>query len=121
MKGAHGMMNVEFSEHYDPESDIYYVTFKTGEPSCVMEVDDVLLVEVGMFTKMPTGFRILNFAKNKVGMVALHTEKLSKRSPPLKTGLRHNSAPGGRRSNERLRRCSPNRRAGATPQRLADQ
>ena len=29
------------------------------------EVDDALLVEFGMFTNMPTGFRILNYTKNK--------------------------------------------------------
>ncbi|HWY39345.1 MAG TPA: hypothetical protein VNX27_00975 [Chthoniobacterales bacterium] len=58
-----GSMNIDFSESYDPEEDIYYVTFKTGEPSIVAEMEDNLLVEVGMFTGMPTGFRILNFKK----------------------------------------------------------
>lgn len=53
----------EFSEIYDQEDDIYYVSFKTGEPSFVVEVDDILLLEVGIFTKTPTGFRILNFKK----------------------------------------------------------
>jgi len=62
-------MNVDFAECYDLEDDIYYVTFNTGEPSYCIEVDDVLLVEVGMFTKMPTGFRVLNFNKNKVAMI----------------------------------------------------
>jgi len=32
----------EFSEIYDQEDDIYYVSFKTGEPSFVVEVDDIL-------------------------------------------------------------------------------
>lgn len=59
-------VNLEFSETYDQEDDTYYVTFKTGEPSYCVELDDVLLLEVGMFTKLPTGFRILNFNKNKV-------------------------------------------------------
>src|SRR6266404_6737586 len=55
----------EFSERYDPEDDVYYVTFKTGEPSCVVEYDDILMFEMGLFSKMPTGFRILNFKKNQ--------------------------------------------------------
>jgi uncharacterized protein YuzE len=59
-------MNIDFSESYDQEDDIYYVNFKTGEPSIVDEVDDNLLVEVGMFTGMPTGFRILNFKKANI-------------------------------------------------------
>jgi len=64
-------MNVDFSEIYDQENDTYYVTFKTGEPSYCIEVNDVLLIEVGLFTNLPTGFRILNFAKNHVESVQL--------------------------------------------------
>ena len=71
-------MNIEFSEHYDLEDDIYYVTFKTGEPSVVMEIDDVLLVEIGIFTNMPTGFRILNFKKHKVKKVQFMQKKVEK-------------------------------------------
>lgn len=56
--------NIDLSENYDQEEDVYYVTFKTNEPSYVMEVDDVLLWEMGIFSNMPTGFRILNFSKN---------------------------------------------------------
>jgi uncharacterized protein YuzE len=58
--------DIEILERYDQEDDIYYVTMKTAEPSFAEEVDDVLLVEFGMFTNMPTGFRILNYAKNKI-------------------------------------------------------
>jgi hypothetical protein len=57
--------DIETSEHYDQEDDIYYVTVKTGEPSIVVEHDDHLLIEMGIFTRMPTGFRILNYAKQK--------------------------------------------------------
>ncbi len=57
--------DIELLERYDQEDDIYYVTVKTGEPSLVVEHDDKLLVEMGIFTRMPTGFRILNFTKHK--------------------------------------------------------
>ncbi len=56
---------IEFAERYDQEEDIFYVTFKTGEPSWVLEHDDIILVEIGVYTGMPTGFRILDFTKNK--------------------------------------------------------
>ena len=59
------------SEVYNEEDDVYYVTFKTGEPSYCLEVDDVLVLELGLFTNLPTGFRILNFNKNKVGFVGI--------------------------------------------------
>jgi hypothetical protein len=69
--GVKGQMDIDFSETYDQEDDVYYVTFKTGEPSYCVEVDDVLLLEVGLFTNLPTGFRILNFHKNHVKAVQL--------------------------------------------------
>ena len=67
--GIKERMNMDFSETYDQEDDVYYVTFKTGEPSYCVEVDDILLLEVGVFTHAPTGFRILNFHKNNVKSV----------------------------------------------------
>ncbi len=71
MKEKIGRMNVPFSEIYNEEDDVYYVTFKTGEPSYCLEVDDVLVLELGMFTNLPTGFRVLNFKKNRVSMVRI--------------------------------------------------
>ncbi len=71
-------MNIDFYEVYDQEDDIYYVSFKTAEPSYVIEIDDVLLLEVGMFTNMPTGFRIMNFKKHKVRAVKIFAQKVKK-------------------------------------------
>jgi hypothetical protein len=56
---------IEVSEQYDKEGDVYYVTLKTGEPSIAVEHDDVLVMEMGIFTKLPTGFRILNYTRHK--------------------------------------------------------
>jgi hypothetical protein len=77
MKPKIGDMNIPFSETYNEEDDIYYVTFKTGEPSYCYEIDDVLILELGLFTNLPTGFRILNFTKNKIKIV--HIEVLVKK------------------------------------------
>jgi hypothetical protein len=69
--GRKEIMSTDFSERYDEEDDIYYVTFKTGEPSYCVEVDDVLVLEVGIFSRLPTGFRILGFEKNHVAEVKI--------------------------------------------------
>ena len=69
MKRQIGKMNIPSSEVYDEEDDVYYVSFKTAEPSYCQEIDDVLIIELGLFTNLPTGFRILNFSKNKVKQV----------------------------------------------------
>lgn len=71
MKGKIGNMNIPFSETYNEEDDVYYVTFKTGEPSYCHEIDDVFVLELGLFTNLPTGFRILNFKKNKVKTISI--------------------------------------------------
>ncbi len=83
-QGAKGQMNIDFSETYDQEDDIYYVTFNTGEPSYCTEVNDMFLLERGMFSNLPTGFRILNFHKNKVKMVGIKVDliKQAKESIP---------------------------------------
>jgi len=94
--GMKGAMKIDFFETYDQEDDVYYVTFKTGEPSYCVEVDDVLLLEVGSFSHLPTGFRILNFRKNNVQAVGIRvqlvkkmTDALSKMSLPATIKQRH--------------------------------
>jgi hypothetical protein len=66
MFGMRSKGNIDFDEYYDQEGDVYYVTFKTGEPSYSREIDDILILDMGMFSNLPTGFRILNFKKMKV-------------------------------------------------------
>ena len=78
-------------ESYDPETDTMYVSFGTGEPSYVEEVDDFLLIEKGMFSDLPTGFRILNFKeldaditikkmRDKLGKIRQNGEKKAMRN-----------------------------------------
>jgi len=64
-------MNNLFSEIYNEEDDIYYVTFKSGEPSYCLEMDGRLLIEMGLFTNLPTGFRILDFKKHKISAIQI--------------------------------------------------
>lgn len=83
-KGTKGSMNIDFSEYYDEEDDIYYVTFKTGEPSGVVELNDILLLEVGIFTNLPTGFRILNYSKQKMDSVQIAVKMVKKTMDAVK-------------------------------------
>lgn len=87
-QGKLGEMNIDFSELYDQEDDIYYVTFDTGEPSFAVEMNDILVFEVGIFTKLPTGFRILNFSKNKVAHIEYSASKIEKKFSPIQTNLK---------------------------------
>lgn len=78
MKGIMGGKTVNFPEIYDDEDDVYYVSFNTGEPSYSEEVDDILVMERGIFTNMPTGFRILNFKEHKVEAVEVSIKNVQK-------------------------------------------
>ncbi|TET11244.1 hypothetical protein E3J84_03115 [Candidatus Aerophobetes bacterium] len=50
---------------YDEFGDVLYVTFGTGELSYCEEIDDFLLLELGIFSNLPTGFRLVGF-KEKI-------------------------------------------------------
>jgi hypothetical protein len=78
----------ECDELYDREHDVYYVSFGTGEPSYCVEVDDVLVVEVGFFSNLPTGYRILN--RSKIQPKRVSNEEIKKR---LSEALRALPAP----------------------------
>jgi hypothetical protein len=52
-----------WQESYDKESDVYYVSFGTGEPSYAVEVDDILVIDIGLYSGLPTGYRILNMTQ----------------------------------------------------------
>lgn len=45
---------------FDEEADILHITLGTGEPSYCEEVDDILLIERGMFSHQITGFQIMD-------------------------------------------------------------
>ena len=63
---------------YDMEADTLYVSFGTGEPSYAEEIDDVFAVEMGMFSHLPTGFRVINFSKHKVKAILASIKKVIK-------------------------------------------
>ncbi len=50
---------------YDKKTDVLHITLGTGEPSYCEEVDDILLVERGMFSHQITGFQIMDIEFHK--------------------------------------------------------
>jgi uncharacterized protein YuzE len=70
--------NQQIVESYDTAADTLYVSFGTGEPSYAEEIDDVFVVEMGMFSHLPTGFRVINFSKHKVKAILASIKKVIK-------------------------------------------
>ena len=56
---------------YDEEADVLHITLGTGEPSYCEEVDDILLVERGMFSHQITGFQIMDITLHNIKKVEI--------------------------------------------------
>lgn len=54
----------KITSSYDEDADVLYITLGSGEASFCEEVDDIVLIERGMYSGNVTGFRILNFSEH---------------------------------------------------------
>lgn len=52
-------LEIQISHHYDEEADVLYFTFGGNEPCYTENIDDFLMVEIGWFSRLPQGFRIV--------------------------------------------------------------
>jgi hypothetical protein len=55
---ANGEIKIE--HHYDPEADILYISLADDEPTYTESIDDLLYLEMGCFSGVPKGFRIMS-------------------------------------------------------------
>jgi len=76
---------------YDEESDVLYVRFvDDNEPTFVENVDDILLLEIGWFSGLPKGFRILGPKYHKIrNLKTLVVVKLKKQLRQIMKEKRH--------------------------------
>ena len=62
--------------NYDKEADVLYVSFGTNEPSYCEPLNNFLLLELGMFTNQPTGFRIIQPQKRDIKKIVVILQTL---------------------------------------------
>ena len=62
--------------NYDDKADVLYVTFGTNEPSYCEPLSNFLLLELGIFTNQPTGFRVIQPRKRNIRKIAVRVEKV---------------------------------------------
>lgn len=60
---------------YDDEADVLYVSFGIDEPSYCKPLSSFLLLELGMFTNQPTGFRVIQPRKRNIKKIIFTIEK----------------------------------------------
>lgn len=71
--------NIQFD--FDKEADVLHITLGTGEPSYCEEVDDILLIERGMFSHQITGFQIMDIGLHRIKKVEIiaYIEKVARK------------------------------------------
>jgi len=60
---------------YDDEADMLYVSFGIDEPSYCEPLSSFLLLELGMFTNQPTGFRVIQPRKRNIKKIVVTVRK----------------------------------------------
>jgi hypothetical protein len=81
--------NLQFD--FDKETDVLHITLGTCEPSYCEEVDDIVLVERGMFSHQITGFQIMDIGLHgvkKVEIIAYIEQAAKESKQQIKENLR---------------------------------
>ncbi len=60
---------LKINHHYDSEEDVLYISLSDDEPTFTESIDDVLYIELGCFSGIPKGFRILSPKRNQVNFI----------------------------------------------------
>jgi len=60
---------------YDDEADVLYVSLGIDEPSYCEPLSSFLLLELGMFTNQPTGFRVIQPRKRNIKEIVVTVRK----------------------------------------------
>jgi hypothetical protein len=62
-------MNI--TQHYDERADVLYIDFGSDEPCYTESTDGIVMIDIGWFSKLPRGVRIVSPKAQKVKTVGL--------------------------------------------------
>jgi hypothetical protein len=51
---------IKITHHYDEDADILYIDFGSDEPCFTEDLDGVLMIDIGWFSKLPRGAKIIS-------------------------------------------------------------
>ncbi len=63
---------VRFTHHYDQDADVLYISLGIDEPAYTENIDDMLMIDIGWFSGLPRGFRILGPKYHKLKALNLN-------------------------------------------------
>ena len=64
---------------YDKDADVLYVSFGIEEPSYCESLNSFILLELGAFTRQPTGFRVIQPGKRDINKMTVKVGKIIQR------------------------------------------
>ena len=73
---------------YDDETDVLHVTFGSGEPSYVKNMDDFFLMELGIYSQLPTGFQLVGPRKKGIKSFTMAMRAFKRREPLMERQYR---------------------------------
>ncbi len=76
--GAFMAEKINITKHYDKDADILYIDFGSDEPCYTEDVDGFLMIDIGWFSKLPRGIKIISPKTHKVKSVKMVITKIEK-------------------------------------------
>jgi len=62
---------INITKHYDKRADILYIDFGSDEPCYTEDIDGFLMIDIGWFSKLPRGVKIISPKTHKVKSVKM--------------------------------------------------
>ncbi len=65
---------MSITSHYDADADILYIDFGFKEPCFTENIDDLLMIDIGWFSKTPCDMMIVSPEAYVAGITATHNK-----------------------------------------------
>ena len=66
------------TQHYDKDADVLYIDFGSDEPCFTESTDGTLLIDIGWFSKLPRGIRIISPKAQKIEQFGFFIARIEK-------------------------------------------
>ena len=69
---------LNITHHYDADADVLYIDFGFDEPCFTEDLDGFLMIDVGWFSKLPRGAKIISPKAKKITSVSMIVSRVEK-------------------------------------------
>jgi hypothetical protein len=74
---------INITHHYDKDADILYIDFGSDEPCFTEDLDGFLMIDIGWFSKLPRGAKIISPKAHKIRSVQMIGRKIERKCRKL--------------------------------------